>query len=153
MLQSSRCKVTIVRSLRLLTTMQQQQQHSSMPVSMDEQSFPPAPAGYRVHVEGRAGILVPDGSSTSIPDKDKHQNVFVNPIQEFNRDVSIAAIRAWSEMVDAVKREQWEQKQAARKSRPDSEHASSKPSKKRRLEQDPSGSVSTAESASQVRLV
>ncbi|KAL7009826.1 RNA methyltransferase tRNA(m5U54)methyltransferase [Cystobasidiomycetes sp. EMM_F5] len=119
---------------------------------MDEQSFPPAPAGYRVHVEGRAGILVPDGSSTSIPDKDKHQNVFVNPIQEFNRDVSIAAIRAWSEMVDAVKREQWEQKQAARKSRPDSEHASSKPSKKRRLEQDPSGSVSTAESASQDSL-
>lgn len=40
----------------------------------------------------------------------ERKQVFINPIQEFNRDVSVVAIRAWSEIFDAEKAEQWERK-------------------------------------------
>jgi tRNA (guanine26-N2/guanine27-N2)-dimethyltransferase len=42
---------------------------------------------YNTVTEGKATILFP-----------KSNEVFYNPVQEFNRDMSIAAIRTWSEM-------------------------------------------------------
>lgn len=51
--------------------------------------------------EGKASILFPKGNE-----------VFYNPVQEFNRDMSIAAIRTWSEMYLAEKRERLERKKA-----------------------------------------
>ncbi|KAF8928341.1 RNA methyltransferase tRNA(m5U54)methyltransferase [Dissophora ornata] len=47
----------------------------------------PAPAGFKKVTEGKATILFPDTNE-----------VFYNPIQEFNRDISIAAIRTWDEI-------------------------------------------------------
>lgn len=58
------------------------------------------PAGYTVHREASAEVLLADG-----------RDVFINPIQEFNRDLSSLAIRTWSELVDAERRAKFERKQ------------------------------------------
>jgi tRNA (guanine26-N2/guanine27-N2)-dimethyltransferase len=49
--------------------------------------------------EGKATILFP-----------KHNEVFYNPVQQFNRDMSIAAIRTWNEVFTQEKRERLEKK-------------------------------------------
>lgn len=74
-----------------------------------------------IHVEGAAKIYVPIASGSNKPaagsaEKDKQgpKNVFVNPIQEFNRDISIVAIRTWSEMFAKEKLDAWERKQSRR---------------------------------------
>ena len=72
------------------------------------------PAGYTVHRESTTEILVPAG-----------QGVFINPIQEFNRDISIAAIGAWSAIFDCEKRAAWDKKQS---------QILARPAKKRKLE-------------------
>ncbi|KAI9315445.1 N2,N2-dimethylguanosine tRNA methyltransferase [Dichotomocladium elegans] len=54
---------------------------------------------YNTVTEGKATILFPKGNE-----------VFYNPVQEFNRDMSIAAIRTWSELFFAEKREKIERK-------------------------------------------
>ncbi|KAI7884382.1 N2,N2-dimethylguanosine tRNA methyltransferase [Lichtheimia hyalospora FSU 10163] len=51
--------------------------------------------------EGKATILFPKGNE-----------VFYNPVQEFNRDMSVAAIRTWSEMFLGEKRARIEKKVA-----------------------------------------
>jgi len=65
------------------------------------------PAGFTVHREATAEVLVESSNPKA---------VFVNPIQEFNRDLSIAAIRAWSDITDDEKRVAWEKKQSKRNS-------------------------------------
>lgn len=59
---------------------------------------------YTPVTEGKATILFPKGNE-----------VFYNPVQEFNRDMSIAAIRTWSEIYLAEKRERLEKKLAKAK--------------------------------------
>lgn len=54
---------------------------------MADQTDGLAPAGFKKVTEGKATILFPDTNE-----------VFYNPIQEFNRDISIAAIRTWDEI-------------------------------------------------------
>jgi tRNA (guanine26-N2/guanine27-N2)-dimethyltransferase len=60
---------------------------------------------YNTVTEGKATILFP-----------KTNEVFYNPIQEFNRDMSIAAIRTWSELFMQEKRTRLEKKLATTKS-------------------------------------
>jgi len=45
------------------------------------------PAGYKAHTESSTTILVPDSNTA-----------FLNPVQQYNRDLSIAVIRAWNEL-------------------------------------------------------
>lgn len=66
----------------------------------------PAPADsgidasrFNMVTEGKASILFP-----------KENEVFYNPVQEFNRDMSIAAIRTWSQIFLQEKRERIEKK-------------------------------------------
>ncbi|KAI8138257.1 N2,N2-dimethylguanosine tRNA methyltransferase [Fennellomyces sp. T-0311] len=54
---------------------------------------------YTPVTEGKATILFPKGNE-----------VFYNPVQEFNRDMSIAAIRTWSELFLAEKQARIEKK-------------------------------------------
>ncbi|KAI8997460.1 N2,N2-dimethylguanosine tRNA methyltransferase [Pilobolus umbonatus] len=54
---------------------------------------------YNTVTEGQATILFP-----------KHNEVFYNPVQEFNRDMSIAAIRTWSDMFSQEKAKKLEAK-------------------------------------------
>lgn len=60
------------------------------------------PVGYTVHREASAEVLLADG-----------RDVFINPIQEFNRDLSSLTIRTWSELVNEEKQLAWERKKQA----------------------------------------
>jgi tRNA (guanine26-N2/guanine27-N2)-dimethyltransferase len=61
---------------------------------------------YNTVTEGNATILFP-----------KHNEVFYNPVQQFNRDMSIAAIRTWSEIYNNEKAERVEKKLSRNKGR------------------------------------
>ncbi|KAJ2304147.1 RNA methyltransferase tRNA(m5U54)methyltransferase, partial [Coemansia sp. Cherry 401B] len=57
--------------------------------------------------EGRATILFP-----------RNNEVFYNPVQQFNRDMSIAAIKAWRDMTAEAKLERFERSKKPGKTRP-----------------------------------
>jgi tRNA (guanine26-N2/guanine27-N2)-dimethyltransferase len=59
---------------------------------------------YNTVTEGKATILFP-----------KKNEVFYNPVQQFNRDMSIAAIRTWSEIFNQEKIERLQKKLARAK--------------------------------------
>src|SRR6478736_622734 len=67
---------------------------SAAPASSPSWPIPytlPLPGGipdtHRPHTEAKTTILVP-----------KDNIAFLNPVQEYNRDLSVAVIRAWNEM-------------------------------------------------------
>jgi tRNA (guanine26-N2/guanine27-N2)-dimethyltransferase len=72
------------------------------------------PAGFTLHTENASHILLPSKNEA-----------FLNPVQEFNRDLSVAAIRVWSEELNKTKQERWKQlrerklKRAEKMSAPD----------------------------------
>ncbi|KAH9822413.1 tRNA methyltransferase [Melampsora americana] len=53
--------------------------------------------GFTSHQESTTTILIPTSASTNSTETSE---VFINPVQEYNRDLSIAAIRAWSSLRD-----------------------------------------------------
>ncbi|KAJ7285794.1 tRNA methyltransferase [Mycena rebaudengoi] len=53
------------------------------------------PDGFTLHTENNSHILLSSNEA------------FLNPIQEFNRDTSIACIQVWSEELDKKKKEKW----------------------------------------------
>ncbi|GAA5982408.1 hypothetical protein JCM10908_006634 [Rhodotorula pacifica] len=69
---------------------------------------PTAPEGFVVHTESTASILfaAPPSSASS---SSGTAPVFLNPVQEYNRDLSVVAIRTWSEMRQDEKRKYWEE--------------------------------------------
>lgn len=58
------------------------------------------PEGFTLHTENSAHILLP-----------ATQDAFLNPVQEFNRDLSVACIRTWTEETNAIKEEKWRRAQ------------------------------------------
>lgn len=74
-------------------------------------------AEYNVIKEGLAYILNPPaqeaaskGTRRDLKAEDESQSVFYNPIQQFNRDLSVLAIRAFSEHAMDVKKQKADQK-------------------------------------------
>jgi hypothetical protein len=68
------------------------------------------PQGYTLHKENTTHILLPE-----------ENGAFLNPVQEFNRDLSVACIRIWSERADRAKQMKWSDrqvKQSAKKIKP-----------------------------------
>jgi tRNA (guanine26-N2/guanine27-N2)-dimethyltransferase len=61
----------------------------------------PVPEGFSPHTERNATILLP------VQDKP-----FLNPIQEYNRDLSVAVIKHWSKVKDNELREKFEKKRS-----------------------------------------
>jgi tRNA (guanine26-N2/guanine27-N2)-dimethyltransferase len=57
------------------------------------------PEGYRLHRENGAKLLLPESNEA-----------FLNPVQEFNRDLSVAAIRIWSEQFNEIRERRWSDK-------------------------------------------
>ena len=55
------------------------------------------PEGYTLHSENTAHILLPSDNGA-----------FLNPIQEFNRDLSVACIRTWGDLMNEEKRKRAE---------------------------------------------
>ncbi|KAM0328126.1 hypothetical protein ACHAQA_005530 [Verticillium albo-atrum] len=89
----------------------------------DESSVTYDGKDYDVIQEGMAKILVPGGVKEK-KDKDAQQ-VFYNPIQQFNRDLSVLAIRAYGEEIIAN-----------RKTHPGAKRKDDKEKKRRRVDQD-----------------
>lgn len=56
------------------------------------------PDGFTLHTENTSYVLLPSNNEA-----------FLNPVQEFNRDLSVAAIRVWSEELNRAKEERWRQ--------------------------------------------
>lgn len=61
-------------------------------------NFITVPDGFTLHTENTSHILLPSNNEA-----------FLNPVQEFNRDLSVAAIRVWSEELNRTKEERWRQ--------------------------------------------
>lgn len=57
------------------------------------------PEGHTLHQENSAYIILPSGNGA-----------FLNPIQEFNRDLSVACIRMWGERINKEKEAKWRRK-------------------------------------------
>ncbi|GME63507.1 Dimethylguanosine tRNA methyltransferase [Neofusicoccum parvum] len=82
---------------------------------------------YNTVKEGKAYILVPPNTATSTDpkkqgkhdDDEQKQAVFYNPIQQFNRDLSVLAIRAYGEDALATKTRKYNQEQLREKKRRD----------------------------------
>ncbi|KAI0306450.1 tRNA methyltransferase [Multifurca ochricompacta] len=75
------------------------------------------PDGYTLHTENTSHILLPS-----------HNEAFLNPIQEFNRDLSVATIRVWGEELNRTREERWRQ---AREKKPKKTEEPHVPDKKR----------------------
>jgi tRNA (guanine26-N2/guanine27-N2)-dimethyltransferase len=54
------------------------------------------PEGYSLHTKNTAKVLLPLDNGT-----------FLNPIQEFNRDLSVACINIWSKDLNRRKEVKW----------------------------------------------
>lgn len=63
----------------------------------------PVPEGFSPHTERNATILLP------VQDKP-----FLNPIQEYNRDLSVAVIRQWAVKRESEAKAKWDQRKARR---------------------------------------
>ncbi|PSR74130.1 hypothetical protein PHLCEN_2v10086 [Hermanssonia centrifuga] len=57
------------------------------------------PAGFSLHSENTAHILLPNDNGA-----------FLNPVQEFNRDLSVACIRTWGDQMNELRRNKWAKK-------------------------------------------
>ncbi len=64
------------------------------------------PEGFVVHRENSASIL--------LPVTDDGKEAFLNPVQEFNRDLSVACIRVWSEETARAKEAKWRERLSAK---------------------------------------
>ncbi|KAJ5151774.1 tRNA (guanine(26)-N(2))-dimethyltransferase [Penicillium capsulatum] len=76
---------------------------------------------YNVIQEGRAHILNPPtqaaaskGNKKDLKDNEEGQSVFYNPIQQFNRDLSVLAIRAYAEHAQDVRKQKHQAKNKKR---------------------------------------
>ncbi|KAG2078277.1 N2,N2-dimethylguanosine tRNA methyltransferase [Suillus decipiens] len=61
------------------------------------------PEGFALHTENTSHILI-----------SSKEEAFLNPVQEFNRDLSVACIRVWSEELNREKEAKWKQSQERR---------------------------------------
>ncbi|KAL9125695.1 MAG: hypothetical protein Q9217_005140 [Psora testacea] len=85
--------------------------------------------GYNVKREGLAEILTPATTASKNGDP-KVQTVFYNPVQQYNRDLSVLAIRAFADDCAFVKKEQqqkrqqkWRQQRGTKRKRGLDQHA------------------------------
>lgn len=64
------------------------------------------PEGFTLHTENTSHILI-----------SSKEEAFLNPVQEFNRDLSVACIRVWSEELNREKETKWKEAQERRAKR------------------------------------
>ncbi|KAJ8291482.1 tRNA (guanine(26)-N(2))-dimethyltransferase [Rhodotorula toruloides] len=103
------------------------------------------PEGFIVHTESSTSILfaAPPSTTSSGP-----APVFLNPVQEYNRDLSVVAIRTWGEVRQREKRDRWEEglrKKWAKKRARDAKGEGDKGPKKRKAESGEKEAVAEAD--------
>jgi tRNA (guanine26-N2/guanine27-N2)-dimethyltransferase len=81
-------------------------------LSQGEEPLVTIPEGYVLHTENTSHILLPT-----------ENEAFLNPVQEFNRDLSVACIRVWSEELNKVKEAKWQQSRERKRLKTDKEIA------------------------------
>ena len=64
------------------------------------------PEGFTLHTENTSSILLPTDNGA-----------FLNPVQEFNRDLSVACINTWGELMNEEKRRKAEAASAHKKAK------------------------------------
>ncbi|KAI6785306.1 uncharacterized protein J7T54_006948 [Emericellopsis cladophorae] len=76
--------------------------------------------------EGKAKIIVPEAASTAAGKKEQGevQQVFYNPIQQFNRDLSVLAIKTYGEEIVEKRRAQQANKRSKKRKRAKTDDAS-----------------------------
>ena len=73
-----------------------------------QQSTVEVPPGFTLHSENTTHILLPGDNGA-----------FLNPVQEFNRDLSVACIRVWSEEWNRAKEVKWRAVQEKKGKKPE----------------------------------
>lgn len=118
---------------------------------------------YTTIQEGRAYILIPDVPRNEEDENKKRtaangdggaaQQVFYNPIQQFNRDLTVLAIKAYGEEVQEKRRKSAEQrsKKAKNKKERQEEHKAANEEEKNVVHQETSAQASPEEDASKKR--
>ncbi|KAI0807501.1 N2,N2-dimethylguanosine tRNA methyltransferase [Fomes fomentarius] len=89
---------------------------------------PPAyviPEGYTLHKENTSAILLPASN-----------DAFLNPVQEFNRDLSVACIRTWGDLMNAEKERKWRASSERRAKRAEGHGAGGRRAKKAKTDED-----------------
>jgi len=66
------------------------------------------PPGFALHSENTTHILLPSDNGA-----------FLNPVQEFNRDLSVACIQVWSEEWNRAKEARWRAAQEKKTKKPE----------------------------------
>lgn len=69
---------------------------ASTSAPLPSESHVTVPEGFTLHRENTTSILLPSNNEA-----------FLNPVQEFNRDLSVACIRVWSEELNALRERRW----------------------------------------------
>jgi len=82
------------------------------------------PDDQRPHTERTTTILVP-----------KSNTAFLNPVQEYNRDTSVAVIRAWNELRKETLEERWKKGQEKAKAKKGKKGANAEAEKKEEKEE------------------
>jgi len=77
-------------------------------VSPKHQPSIEVPPGFTLHSENTTHILLPSDNGA-----------FLNPVQEFNRDLSVACIRVWSEEWNRAKEARWRTAQEKKAKKPE----------------------------------
>jgi hypothetical protein len=90
--------VTVVFMRRLVCHLARISQRSLGHMASPSPNSITVPEGFTLHTENTSHILLPSNNEA-----------FLNPVQEFNRDLSVAAIRVWSEELNKKKEERWRQ--------------------------------------------
>jgi len=88
-------KFAKIRSLAFTTNLVRRTFRSSALHSSKMTEQTQVPEGFKLHTENTSNILL------------SANEAFLNPVQEFNRDLSVACIRVWSEETNRVKEERW----------------------------------------------
>jgi len=76
--------------------------------SSQQQPAIEVPPGFTLHSENTTHILLPSDNGA-----------FLNPVQEFNRDLSVACIRVWSEEWNRAKEAKWRAAQEKKAKKPE----------------------------------
>ncbi|TFK55045.1 TRM-domain-containing protein [Heliocybe sulcata] len=87
-------------------------------IGLREMSSQPSitvPEGFTLHTENSASILLPSSNEA-----------FLNPVQEFNRDMSVACIRVYSEELNREKEAKWRRKQEFKANKAESQQNKAK---------------------------
>lgn len=67
-----------------------------------------------IHLESHESAFREGSATIVLPSKEA---AFLNPVQEFNRDISALAITTWSQRDDLQRREKWEARQLKKSNR------------------------------------